>query len=379
MVEERLTTEQVIERVGRNDLTPWKLERWHKADIISRPTVEHLGYGKGTRSTYPAHVVEQVLAVCRLLEQKHKLDVVKFQLWREGFPLPLPALKKTLRKLVPPLAWPIPRGTESKYTAADDQTFTILRKATGRVRGSVVRTLLRRLKQKADQESFIMIQMYLLYGIRYEFTPSFDSKELSPADILSQGLGLDTMRFLPKDLTTDLQGLSRRGLLSLTKMNTALDEATEEDTLLARSRMEMMGPLFECFEIMGYLPHSWRLSQRYPSEPWGQALLLVYLILLEKQGFGKNMDVVFDAMQTNLPKLRVGQAVHHALSQELPQMTKHLLAFEKMGHLVAEQQAGNGEAGQQFEAYLEHLRLVYVQHKIELDAFWQRHPEWIIE
>ncbi len=100
METEHLTEEQLIDfakQHGCEEVNHWKLERWHKEDVIPRPVVEHLGYGRGTRSTYPPQAPAQILAVCRLLKSTRNFDVVRFQLWREGYTISLPLLKKTIR------------------------------------------------------------------------------------------------------------------------------------------------------------------------------------------------------------------------------------------------------------------------------------------
>lgn len=70
--------------------------------------------------------------------------------------------------------------------------------------------------------------------------------------------------------------------------------------------------------------------------------------------------------------LRKGQAIHLALQQELPQVFKELFTFQQVGRVKIEKP-------EEFEAYLDRLREVYKQHQAELDAFWRRHPEWVVE
>src|SRR5258708_2788700 len=240
METERLTEEQLIDfakQHGCKEINHWKVERWHKEDVIPRPVVEHIGYGKGTRSTYPAQTTTQILVVCQLLKNTRKFDVVRFQLWHEGYPIPLSILKETVRQLVPHLKWKVPRREEQKYNAVERWLNTLLQK----IRGPFFRFLLKRFgKNFENLQSFIGIQLSLLYGIRIIFEPSHYKGEPSNAEIFAQGLGLEELRFLSSDFTADFQRLSDQGLLSITKMNASLDEATEEDLRRANARPDVM-------------------------------------------------------------------------------------------------------------------------------------------
>ncbi len=269
METEQLTEEQLIDFAewhGCQGVTHWKLERWHKEDVIPWPVVEHLGYGRGTRSVYPAQTSTQVLAVCRLLKSTRNFDVVRFQLWQEGYCIPFPMLKQTIHQLVPPLRWRVPRQEEQRHTVVERRLNTLLQKMGGRF----FRFLLKRFGKNFENfKSFLEIQLNLLYGIRVAFDePSHHEGEPSAADIYAQGLPLEELWFLPRDLAADFQHFSDKGLLSITKINAALDKATEEDLRRASTRTEVIALFFEWFELMGFLPrllHSLLLDVSTPS------------------------------------------------------------------------------------------------------------------
>ncbi len=349
----------------------WKLERWHKEDVIPRPVVEHLGYGMGTRSTYPAQTPAQILAVCRLLKQTRKFAVVRFRLWQEGYFIPLPVLKETIRQLVPQLKWEVPRREDQKYKAVARQIDTLLQKTGGRF----FRYLFKRFgKNLENLRSFIEIQLCLMYGIDYIFEPSHHKGELSAADILARGLSLEELWFLPADLTADFQHASDKGLLSIQKMNTTLDKATEEDLRQANTRAEVIPLIFEGFELLGFMPkllHS--LRTHLSADPSVQALFLVFVLHLAKNGYADNIDGLLEVFRVQVPRLRAFQALCFALQQEAPAVAKELGSPQRLLRQI------KGLSQPEREQYLaqrtEHLREVYLQHQTEIDAFWQPHPE----
>lgn len=206
METERLTEEQLIDFANQHGciVNHWKLERWRKDDLIPRPEVGYLGRGMGTCSTYPAQTAAQVLDVCRLLKSKRKFDVVRFQLWQEGYLIPLPLLKQTIRQLVPQLRWKVPRQEEQRSAAVERQMNTLLQK----IKKSSSRFFLFLFKRFGNNfenlQSFMEIHLNLLYGIYVPFDePSHYEGELSATDIFAQGLGLEELRFLSRDIAAD--------------------------------------------------------------------------------------------------------------------------------------------------------------------------------
>ncbi len=370
---EELTEERLIDfakQHGCEDVNHWKLERWHKKDVIPRPVVEYLGYAKGTRSMYPVQSGPQVVAVYRLLKTIRNFEVARFQLWQEGYSIPLPILKETIRQLVPQLRWNVPRLEEKKYDVVERRVDLVLEK----IRGPLFRLLFKRFGKKLeDLRSFIHIQLSLVYGIPLVFEPSYHQDELSATDIFTQGLGLEVWTFLPRDLTADFQQLSDKGLLSISNMNVVLERATEKDLRRASTRSELMPLLFEGFVMMGILPkllQSLRLSMSTPSF---QALSLVFLLHLEKHGYTDNMDGLLKVCRVQIPRFRAFQALCLALHQELPEVAKELGTPQKLWQKIKD--LSEPEREQYLARKNEHLREIFLQHQTEIDAFWQRHSE----
>jgi hypothetical protein len=350
-------------------ITSRQLERWHKADLIPRPQViPPRAFGEGNRSIYPDGIGPQVLAVCRLLKQQPNTNAVRFWLWLEGYAIALPLLKKTLRRLVPPLTWNFPSRAEKRCDLAEERTEAVLHHPRTRSQFTVGRVFLRFFHKPDEKHRFLYIQMCLFHDIRYEFQTRQEKEEVSPAELFSQGLNAKVLRFLPDDLTHDLEEMSSKRLLSIARMNQTLEAATEEDLARARARLEMWLPLLGCLDVLGYRigPFSFAtISEHYKMNAFAQVFLLVFFLHLEAKGYGRNMEQVFDAVRVNWPIFVRGRAIHQALEQELPHIAKELLDVGRLPGLT----------GEEFEAHRARLCEVYEQNRENLDAFWQRHPE----
>ena len=254
---------------------------------------------------------------------------------------------------------------------AEEQTETLMRHHRTRNQFNVSRVFLRLFRTPDERFRFLYIQMSLLHDIRYEFQTQQENEELPQAEIFSQALNVKALRFLPDDLTHDLEEMSSRRLLSITRMNVTLEAATEEEMARARTRLEIMLPLLECLDILGYRfgPVSFAFfSQHYKTNALAQALFLVFFLHLEAKGYSQGMEQVFEAVRMSWPLLKRGKAMHNALAQELPHVSKELIDVGHASELTKEE----------VEVYKGRLREVYAQNKEDLDAFWQRHPEWIL-
>ncbi len=62
-----------------------QLARWHRAGLLPRPRQRPLGRGRGTETVYPPGTSVQVVALCQIKAEEHRLDRVAFRLWWEGF------------------------------------------------------------------------------------------------------------------------------------------------------------------------------------------------------------------------------------------------------------------------------------------------------
>ena len=393
METDQLTEEELIafaHEHGCEEVNHWKLERWHKEDVIPRPTVAHLGHGRGTRSLYPIQTKEQLLAACQLLKETRNFAAIRFRLWQEGYAIPLPMLRESIRQLVPLLKWVIPTEEEEKYDAAEMRLDRFLEKwdpqphntAEGRLKallqrmgGRFSRFLVKQFGKKVENlQSFIQVHFYLLHGIPLVFERSYDDPdEPSLGEIMTQGMGFNDVPFLPGDLTADYQRLSTEQMFSTAKMNEALDTAEEADLRRANARTGLINLVFDLFDLTQALPKPLRSLRVDLSDPRFQALALVLFLRLEDGGYAENADQMLALLRTQVPRLRIFEAVALDLRQKIPAVGKEFLTPAELFRRI--KNLSETEREQFFASRVERLRALYQKHKEELDAFWKTHPE----
>jgi hypothetical protein len=211
-------------------------------------------------------------------------------------------------------------------------------------------------------------QMSFLYDSWYDFRGQ-DNSGKTPTKLLTQFLNTKAVHFLPTDLTENLEQMSVERLLSVTRMNTALEAATEEALARTRSQLAMMTRLFECLDVLGCRFGPLRfdfIAQQYSTNARAQAFFLVLLLHLESVGYHDQMMQVFDAVSVNWHLLKRGQAIRNALEQELPDVARELLAMERIPELTPEE----------IDAHYVKLGEVYERYSEDLTTFCSRHPEW---
>jgi len=64
-----------------------QLESWRQAGLVPRPTVQHLGRGRGSSSRYPADAPARVAAAARAVRAHRRLHVAALALFGQGQPL----------------------------------------------------------------------------------------------------------------------------------------------------------------------------------------------------------------------------------------------------------------------------------------------------
>lgn len=84
---ERLTEKQLLaaaKRQGRK-VSPDKLKRWRRAELIPRPVQTHPVGQPGSEASYPPGTLTRLLGVCELRKRFKKLDRIRFELWWSGY------------------------------------------------------------------------------------------------------------------------------------------------------------------------------------------------------------------------------------------------------------------------------------------------------
>jgi hypothetical protein len=83
------TAEHLLREGGKTRLpvTKARLHRWQQAGLLPKPRQRGLGRGRGSEVLYPAGSGRQLIALCRLLQDKRSLERACWGLWWEGYPV----------------------------------------------------------------------------------------------------------------------------------------------------------------------------------------------------------------------------------------------------------------------------------------------------
>lgn len=78
-------------RVSRSQLA-----RWHREDLLPRPTIRRLGKSHGTESVYPAGTSRQLLTLCEIHRHHTRPADIGWRLWWQDYPVPLARIRSFL-------------------------------------------------------------------------------------------------------------------------------------------------------------------------------------------------------------------------------------------------------------------------------------------
>ncbi len=366
MEESDWTEEQLIAYVRSNGCPTFdarQLKRYRQEKVLQVER-EYPEFG-GSRSIYRPEAGQQAIEVCRLLKERRNFNVVRFKLWQQGRSIALPVLKQSLLALLPIRTAQLVR----RSTFVERQVQNILQRLNKLIRRIEWRTVLRGLSREEDRRDFLTIQVSFLTGRKYLFE-SYQHEdipgELTPSQVFKRGLHLEDATYLPEDISENLNRASSQQLLSITKFKEDLETATETDLRQANDHLELIELLAQVSEITdGVLagpPQLYRFVVRSPSF---QAFALLFLLRLDKCGYGNNIQMLIDALRIQLPTFQRYQRFRRILQRELPHIAKELSSPRQMSRYTPQQQ----------EAAYARLREVYQQNKPEIDAFMQRHLE----
>lgn len=382
MKQNKCTEAQVIQFArdhGYKGVTPRKLKRFRQERVLPTPQIDHLGFGPGTTSVYPAEAGQQILEICRLLKQKRSYDAVRFQLWLKGYSIEIGLLKESIWRQVPWSSLSLPESGRGRSSAAKKTARIVLRNAWKSVRSNLLRKFLQQFARPEDQKWFLSMLMLLLFGEPVDFSRDFLSEYHSelhaaledPADVMAHGLQIQHIQFIQEgeDVAKAFQKLADEQLLSLTRLRTVLFAASTEEFELARTRQYTFEQMFESLDLMGYLRGPLRLYRKVFSASGMQVLVFAYLLVLEQGGYGRNIDIIAEAIRTNLSTLKQAQALLRVLQKELPEVAAEILTLPSIMKLFTKR------SQQEQATYLEHLRETYKQHQEEVDSFRGRHPD----
>lgn len=297
------------------EISERQLERWRKADLLPRSKRIPMESGKGTRSIYPPAAIEQLRALCRLHFRhgpERRLDALRLALWWEGFPVPLPALKRTFEKLaVAPLER---RRKELKQTGADaletsEKVGSIISAAPLR-RGPGTKGFLnmvrRAFSSQADKESFFTALFQLFLGEKPPFQGNrneADTGELSLGQIMERGLKVEAGSTCsvgdakPWLATSGYEAFEILASFTPASFAQAVKAASEPDLIQAREDLRVLFGIGLIARVLRQITGRdifgakvWEALNQAQT-PLGHATCIAFLLWLrKKKGMGDKID-----------------------------------------------------------------------------------------
>lgn len=282
-------------------ITKAQLARAHRAGLLPRPIQQALGYGKGTRSVYPEHSVNQLLRLCELKRQRRKFRDLGWMLWWEGFDVAPELLRDTLVEVARQWAeeWAQMRGADGELTESvedflDDAGTSALPSRT-----------LRWVRRRAGSDEFPTVLDALMRLVAGRDV----SGDIATDVVRALGLDLAQTEALPDTepwLDTDpLDGIRAAGILMDPSAMCATAAAISmEDLRLATDRARGLLDVFQLLgEVLGYTLGRWSLGfglvgaigRDTRTDTSGQAILVLFVHGLSSIGMAPNADLVISS------------------------------------------------------------------------------------
>jgi hypothetical protein len=337
-----------------------QIARWHRFGLLPLPQGRRfLGRAAGSQTIYPAGTGAQLLALLEIHAKERRLPYVGWLLWWAGYRSPI---RKQVPNVLERVVVLVDKAIESKLELGAFEGRRLTEKAVSRAR--------RRVGRKPFPQ-FVRLILDAARGRAGQLDPI-------KADLLERGLGLDRARddrvkgaepWLQGDIDGALRYLPE--VFHPDELRQNLESADDQDLEGARDEVRSLISVLKSFASITELifgPHAFGLDifrDLDTSEPLIQAfLLLVWLDLRTHPAF-------MEACKT--------------LIAALPRPTEQTIGFEglvQLGHEVPglgdilnvrrlRTAIGNPEM---VKALNEELKERLQQHRVEVDAFMQRHP-----
>lgn len=171
--------------------------------------------------------------------------------------------------------------------------------------------------------------------------------------------------------TEALASIAQEGLLSLPQALQTLADASAQQLMQAREDLatfRLMQPAAEALEIsFGSNAFGWGIFRDFSDDPWFLVQLLLSLLQMRKKGYDAQITIVGQALRQNERASRRQIALIEALRKEVPAIAPIFTGDRKRPEPVTPQS---------YERRIERLRTLRPRFQKELDAFFQRHPEF---
>lgn len=383
------TSELLAYAAARNyDITPDVLERLYESGCLPRPIQRHVVGQPGSVAEYPPEAADQLLALCRLREHEKRYAYLCVRIWLEGYPVPFDALRSNMQRIIGDLWRGIGRlliGKEDSLAKAERVAMKVQSQLERNLKqhDNVVARILNRVQTAQERFRLLVMLFQLALGGRppFAWAPMPGDEERSLPALFIAALGLEAAQidragevppWLPKDITPDLERLSKHRLLSLTRPRKRLARATERELLRARADYQaLFGALPRVVRAMetiaGSNPFGFGLLAEFSSEKTPtevQVMFVIAMLLARDVGFGNNIDTIAATAYELVDPLERQADLMRALQVDAPEIAAALKA--------GIQALRSGEKQSSIE---ERLRAQAPQFAAQFETFWAQHPD----
>lgn len=378
---ERETTDYLLALAERHhfSLTADQLHRLHLEDMIERPIQAHPLGKVGSETVYPTGTGDLLLAICTLRQQKRQsFTTIAWQLWWDGYPIPLARIRADLRKEAE--QWEKMRSVISRPGAK--KLSRLARKFLEKFTFQRIKyPELSQARKRIGCTSFATFTRIVLeigagsfQGYEDDGAGSRDEEQ----KIMEKGFGLSQTpidRAHNINWTTNLE----QGLIELSNLVASnpwyawLDEVSDAELLRNRDDFRLLLTALESLssaieEAAGKGAVGGLVLYQTLYRVVKKALPFSFLSLsLLRQQLPTAMDEILGSAHQWLKGGKPAFVVLQQLQVEVPAI-RLLLAPQRWKATMRSERAQ--------KRHLLECQLFYEQHREELMAFWERHPEW---
>jgi hypothetical protein len=338
-----------------------QLARWHRSGLLPLPQERRfLGRGVGSQTIYPAGTGVQLLALLEIHARERRLPYVAWLLWWEGYDSPI---RRHVRKFLDrPIVF-VEKALQSKIDPRDFEW----RRLTERT--------VRRARRRIGRKHFPQFIGLILDAARGK-EAQLDPRE---AELVEKGLALDNARedrikgaepWLRGEIDDTLQSLGKA--LRPHTMRQNLRAADDQDLGGARDEVRSFLLVLKEFASIAKLifgPHAFGLDifrDIDASEPLVQAFfLLLWLDLRTHPPFKEARAELVSALPQPAEQ-RIATEGLVLLGREVPGLAD-ILSERRLQTAIGDPEKA--------KAFNEQLKERLQQHRAEVAAFMQRHPQ----
>ncbi len=381
-----ITSEALLELARKNgyELTPRTLSDWHRYGLIPKPEREFPGHG--SVSLYPLGTDTQLLALIELHSREKRLDYVGWELWWSGFPVSVELIRRVLDGFA--IEW----DREARYLV-DPHTRQLTLWAEDAVAGAEHAPLdgvLARARKRLGRNqfpAFVRLAVAAILGRVPEDEDRIATRDADGQLILEKAFGLVGRRkVIDSDSAAEMK---RSGVLKILRegsrwlrgrsMHELVSDLTDEQLLLARDQASRWlavyagyGPVFDWMFGRGRFFFAGLSEMARSMQTPDQAIWLMWWAVLRFRGPVLIRQAI-EGMGMPTPEMLLGLRLWGAFQlvrEEFPALAK-LLAPRRVA-------AAMRDPRRQEELEMEVARFREEQAE-DLDAFWQAHPEYLLE